>query len=114
MRQEQSIVPDPNCANTIGAKSLVFRYALFGDDSAEQPGTSGLATLGGSDMLMTLGQWSPLKILRLGGQRAVQAGTFMHELGYTLGLCHGGPAAVGPGGISCDAMTFLSTARHSS
>ena len=94
---------DPNCANIIGAKSLVFRYAVFGDDLAGQPGSSGQAALAGSDLLVTLGGWSDARMLRAGGARVVQAGTFMHELGHTLGLCHGGPARIPSTGFAiCD------------
>jgi len=110
---------DPNCANIIGAKSLAFHYAIIGDDSADQPGRSGTATLGGSDLLVTLGGWSAAGLRALGGQRAVEAGTLMHELGHTLGLCHGGPAAIGSAGLSCDASgaqdykpTYLSVMNH--
>jgi len=110
---------DPNCANIIGAKSLVFHYAIIGNDSADQPGRSGTATLGGSDLLVTLGGWSAAALRSLGGQRAVEAGTLMHELGHTLGLCHGGPAAIGSAGLSCDASgaqdykpTYLSVMNH--
>jgi hypothetical protein len=60
---------------------------------------SGFSDIGGADTLVTLGLWgnpafngstaatSPVS----DGQKAtVQAGTFMHELGHTLGLTHGG------------------------
>ena len=47
--------------------------------------TSGASDIGGEDSAITLGLWGP------DGQAAnVQAGVFMHELGHTLGLTHGG------------------------
>jgi X-X-X-Leu-X-X-Gly heptad repeat protein len=47
--------------------------------------TSGVSDIGGADSLITLGLW------KAAGQTApVQAGTFMHELGHSLGLTHGG------------------------
>jgi hypothetical protein len=51
-----------------------------------QAGTgSGMSDVGGEDSLITLGLWGG------DGQTVpVQAGTFMHELGHTLGLTHGG------------------------
>jgi hypothetical protein len=46
---------------------------------------SGYSDVGGDDSLITLGLWGP------DGQTApVQAGTFLHELGHSLGLTHGG------------------------
>jgi 6-phosphogluconolactonase len=60
---------------------------------------SGFSDIGGADTLVTLGLWgnpafdgsSPATSPASDGQKAtVQAGTFMHELGHTLGLTHGG------------------------
>jgi hypothetical protein len=46
---------------------------------------SGVSDLGGADSLITLGLWGP------DGQTVpVESGTFMHELGHSLGLTHGG------------------------
>ena len=46
---------------------------------------SGVSDLGGADSLVSLGLWGA------DGQTVpVESGTFMHELGHTLGLTHGG------------------------
>ncbi len=47
--------------------------------------TSGVSDVGGADSLITLGLWKAA-----GQTDPVQAGTFMHELGHSLGLTHGG------------------------
>jgi Putative Ig domain len=57
---------------------------------------SGFSDIGGADTLVTLGLWgdpslpSPPAPQAPGQTKNVQAGTFMHELGHTLGLTHGG------------------------
>ena len=46
---------------------------------------SGLSDIGGADSVISLGLWG------VDGQTVpVESGTFMHELGHTLGLTHGG------------------------
>ncbi|MEI6425372.1 MAG: hypothetical protein WCP55_24390, partial [Lentisphaerota bacterium] len=71
------------------AKSLVYRYCLC--INKFDGGTSGVAHIGnavgsaGNDFIVSLGAWAPA-----GGNRHDFAGTFMHELGHTLGLLHGG------------------------
>ena len=47
--------------------------------------TSGVSDIGGGDSLISLGLWGAS-----GQTDPVQAGTFMHELGHSLGLTHGG------------------------
>jgi X-X-X-Leu-X-X-Gly heptad repeat protein len=47
--------------------------------------TSGVSDIGGGDSLITLGLWGAAA-----QTDPVQAGTFMHELGHSLGLTHGG------------------------
>ena len=47
--------------------------------------TSGYSDIGGADSAITLGGWGDD-----GKTVPVQAGTFMHELGHTLALTHGG------------------------
>ncbi|HEX4796685.1 MAG TPA: PKD domain-containing protein [Humisphaera sp.] len=79
------------------AKRLTYRYALFalgfavnrpvGGPTNGVGGTdvttSGIAEVGGNDLIVTLNYgWA--------GTTQQQAGTFMHELGHTLGLRHGG------------------------
>jgi hypothetical protein len=47
--------------------------------------TSGIADVGGGDLMVTLGQWDGGK-----GSPFVQASTLMHEMGHLFGLRHGG------------------------
>ncbi len=91
---------------TILAKKLFYRYAIFADHMGKLDGltnlqapsdTSGqgeaaagpkpqeIYVNGGNDFFITLGLW-PTN----GGTSDERAGTFMHELGHTLGLMHGG------------------------
>ena len=73
----------------VGGNPTVFSYKLATDPNlavaSGQAGTgSGVSYIGGGDTLVTLGLW--------GSKNTAQAqeGTFMHELGHTLGLTHGG------------------------
>jgi hypothetical protein len=63
---------------------LVYRYCIFAQtfNAAEN---SGKADLPGQDFMVTLGTFSLTA--------ETQASTFMHELGHTLGLGHGGGVA---------------------
>jgi hypothetical protein len=82
---------DVNRASILGARSLVYRYGLFADTRAN--GSSGLAELPGNDFIVSLGDWlfkNEEGQLQPGGSPEQQTGTFMHELGHTLGLRHGG------------------------
>jgi Putative Ig domain len=88
----------PNLGSPQGA------YTQFTDPnltvtSGQASTGSGFSDTGGADTLVTLGLWgnpafngsSPATSPASDGQKAtVQAGTFMHELGHTLGLTHGG------------------------
>jgi hypothetical protein len=47
--------------------------------------TSGISDIGGADSLISLGLWGTA-----GQTDQVEAGTFMHELGHSNGLTHGG------------------------
>ena len=79
----------------------IFRYAIFGHQTnarvAEHDCTSGVANPDGRDFLVTLGGigadgkpcWSTLGGISV-GSISEQGGTFMHELGHTEGLRHGG------------------------
>ena len=75
---------DANWANIREAKRQAYRYCIFGDRFGTDS-TSGISEPPGNDFLVTLGAWT-----LPGGTPAQQAGTFMHELGHTLGLHHGG------------------------
>ena len=79
-----------NCGAVLAAKRLVFRYALFGQSYAENPTSSGISEMPGNDFMVTLGGKSSDWIASAGSLEAAEAGTFMHELGHTLGIHHGG------------------------
>lgn len=65
------------------ARRSIFRWALFGNKhSGGKPTVSGRAEgIPSGGFLVTLGGWSDSQAV---------AGTFMHELGHTIGLRHGG------------------------
>ena len=75
----------------IAAKALVFRYALWVHNKEEGNSSSGEADgsagVPGDDFVVSLGSpnWSGGT-----GSAGEQLGTFIHELGHTLGLGHGG------------------------
>jgi hypothetical protein len=70
---------DPN-------RLLIYRYCIFCWDNGYTSGSSGQAEdIWCNDFFVSLGRWGAE------GKRAdVQTGTFLHELGHTLGLRHGG------------------------
>ena len=83
----------PNAKNIIEAKRLVYRYCVFADTYGTE-GSSGMARIayGGdvsNDFLVSLGSFATFM-----GDRdkkvMFESGTFMHELGHTLSLRHGG------------------------
>ena len=71
------------------ANSTKANYTIFTDPDLEvgssQAGSvSGFSDVAGQDSLITLGNWG------LDATVPVKTGTFMHELGHSLGLTHGG------------------------
>ena len=76
-----------------GARSLVFRYAVFAHEVSDYPDAGGLSDLWGDDFVVAT-EGSDYDVQ--GGRDQVEAGTFMHELGHALGLMHGGPMPPGP------------------
>lgn len=104
--------PNPNCNNILGAKRLVFRYCIFAQrfsDNGAPTDFGGIAEIAGNDFVISQsvqdpGQnddwgdvardaftlWGP-SVTSFDEEFAdMQAGVFMHELGHTLGLYHGG------------------------
>jgi len=98
-----------NCINILGGRRLVFRYCIFAHDITGIPGSSGRSEVTGNDFMVSLRVGVPGpnndyedRINTLANRWAatgatfdtewanVQAGSFMHELGHTLGLRHGG------------------------
>lgn len=78
---------DGNSVAILTAKHLVYRYALFAHTTPDYP--SGEAEIRGDDFVVSLGTFTEI----LGhhqGNYDEQSATFMHELGHTLGLRHGG------------------------
>jgi hypothetical protein len=93
-REEQA---DSNARFILEAKKLVYRYCIyaFTHDTSLSSGiaenTAGNSIgLGGNDFMVTLGNGFGAP----GGTEEDKAGTFMHELGHTLGLRHGGADTV--------------------
>jgi uncharacterized repeat protein (TIGR01451 family) len=96
----------PNCTNILGARRLAFRYSIFGHNQSDFPGSSGIAELPGNDFFVSLPVRDPAPaadyeayanhLVTVYGTTldeewaSIQAGTFMHEFGHTLGLAHGG------------------------
>jgi hypothetical protein len=82
------------------AKALAYRYCVFADQFASTvkgtitTGVSGISEgadpFGGNDFMVTLGGWPAVPAGLPYGRAEQQEGTFMHELGHTLGLGHGG------------------------
>lgn len=92
-------------------RSPIFHYAIFAHQLEGFGCTSGISRgIPGSDFIISLGGWGPwLKDECLGtgakigvGTVNQQAGTFMHELGHNLGLCHGGPRSLAESENQCD------------
>ncbi len=75
----------PNRRHILEAKRLVFRYCIFAYSKDTTTSGGEAEDIGCNDFMVTLGEWSTS-----GGTSDQRAGTFMHELGHTLGLRHGG------------------------
>ena len=104
---EQQCAASPNCQRRFDRnRRNIFRYALFAHalglvrvDATGTPildatlnkmpkNTSGIADgggVGGGDLLVTLGLWDNHK-----GSVFMNTSTFVHEIGHTMGLRHGG------------------------
>ena len=99
---------DPiECVSSRFATLATSRYALFAHSQTDAPKGSGLGRYGGDAFVISLGNFetdsaTAFEQIQVAGGiadglcsglncwRNVQAGTFMHELGHTLGLRHGG------------------------
>jgi hypothetical protein len=91
-----------DCVARRFATMATTRYALFANIAVEDPTISGIGRFGGDAFVVSLGSWNQAAAQSAGGKgsglcndiyscwSAIQAGTFMHELGHTLGLEHGG------------------------
>lgn len=73
--------------NNFDANRLnIYRYCAFAWDNGHSPGASGRAeNIWANDFFVSLGSWGAD-----GLRNDFQIGTFMHELGHTLNLRHGG------------------------
>jgi uncharacterized repeat protein (TIGR01451 family) len=93
-----------NCANILGARHLAFRYFIFGQAFNDAPLSTGIAEYLGNDGFVASHDRASLKSFTgtpsvsclgnesrtLCGVREFEKGTYLHELGHTLGLLHGG------------------------
>jgi outer membrane protein assembly factor BamB len=101
-----------NCANIIAARRFAFRYALFGHDFAAG---SGVAPIMGNEIIVALevaepgvaDYWDSALTAASASHLTPEqefsdmlAGTYMHELGHSLGLFHGGGFGIPPGVVS--------------
>jgi hypothetical protein len=103
---------DANCKHILRAKRLAYRYAIFAHTLAHpRVGNSGIAERGGNDFVVSLSTSLPGPSHRADAVRFTNeygttfaeewsdmiAGTFMHELGHTLQLDHGGGLGIDVG-----------------
>jgi hypothetical protein len=82
----------PGWAAVREARARVYRYGLGVDQVAEGPNRpTGSAETGGNDFVVGLGDFDRQEaVAHLYNVRGFTAAAFMHELGHTLGLRHGG------------------------
>ncbi len=73
--------------NQLLEESNVKVYGLFINSQCGNTGSSGISENPGNDFVVSLGSFNPV-----GGNSMQQESAFMHELGHTLGLDHGGSA----------------------
>ncbi len=84
-------IANPNRTNILAAKARVYRYCLVQDfinfGTLSQYAYNGIGEIGGNDFVINLSAQ-----VHRDGFRDIddQAATFMHELGHSLGLRHGG------------------------
>jgi hypothetical protein len=92
---------DPaTCGAILGARQLVFQYAVFSHAITSMQNVAGLANIGSGDLLLGIGGRPQIRANDAGARGAFcrrdddcwgeyQASVFMHELGHSLGLRHG-------------------------
>jgi hypothetical protein len=95
------------CPAILAAKRLVLRYTLFGQNHSHLIGSSGISELPGNDLMVTMAVDTPAgngyevvarrtaAIWRTAVDGSVEwvdmeASTWLHEFGHSLGLRHGG------------------------
>jgi len=96
--ERSAAAANPPNFGPLNAKSFAYRYGLFVHNQSGALNTSsGCAELGGNDFLVSLGSWGPFNFGTAKkpnwhnvGTLDQQSATFMHELGHTLNLRHGG------------------------
>lgn len=92
---------DQDCFRILGARKLAYRYAIFANQVSG--GHAGAADPGRDAFLVTLGDALREDVMLGGGSgpegcnrqydacvAQLESAVFMHELGHTLGLLHGG------------------------
>lgn len=73
-----------------------FHYCILAHDASEEAGsTSGYSEIFGNDFMVSLGSWPDENGILIGTVKD-QIGAFLHEVGHTLGLDHGGGDLVPP------------------
>ena len=90
-------------ADILTAKRQAFHYAMFIHSQSESPGSSGIAEVGGNDLIVSLGDFFDGR-----GTAEEQAETLMHEIGHNLNLEHGG----GPGNVLNCKPNYISVMNY--